>query len=99
MATTRITVLIVAGLVILTKVNLRRSEPLREASAIGSLRAIASAQVSYASMNGGYAASLKALATACPRMSQGFVSPDLAHDPTIKNGYEIRVRTEGAARP
>ena len=99
MATSRITVLIVAGLVIITKVNLRRSDGPGEASAIGSLRAIASAQVSYASMNGGYAASLTALAALCPRQSRGFLPPNLASDPAITNGYEIRVQTERGALP
>jgi hypothetical protein len=99
MATTRMTVLLVGGLVIATEANLRRSDGSGEASAIGSLRAIMSAQLAYMSANGGYAASLTALAAACLPGSHGFVSPDLARDPTIKNGYEIRVRSEGGARP
>jgi hypothetical protein len=99
MPTTRNTVLIVAALVVATRANLRRSEPLREASAIGSLRAITSGQVSYLQMNGGYAGSLEALAAPCPRGSHGFVSPNLATDPAITNGYEIRLQTEDGARP
>jgi hypothetical protein len=99
MPTTRMTVVVVAALVVATKANLRKSEPLREASAIGSLRAITSAQVSYASINRGYAASLKVLAAPCPRGSRGFVSPNLANDPAITNGYEIRLQTEAGTRP
>jgi hypothetical protein len=98
MATTRITVLIVAGLFIVAKVNLRRSDGPGEASAIGSLRAITSAQLAYVSANGGYAASLTALAAPCPRQSQGFLSPNLASDPAITSDYEIRVQTDGGAR-
>ena len=62
-----------------------------EASAIGSLRAIASAQASYSSggANGGYANLLATLALACPGSTQGFISPDLGTDPSTKSGYQI----------
>jgi type IV pilus assembly protein PilA len=65
-----------------------------EASAIGSLRAINSAESSYASNCGanGYAASLVALATAPTSSSASaatFISPDLATDPSIKAGYRV----------
>jgi type IV pilus assembly protein PilA len=62
-----------------------------EASAIGSLRAIASAEASYSSggANGGYAATLARLAQACPGGAQGFISPDLSTDPSTKAGYQI----------
>jgi hypothetical protein len=99
MATTRITVLVVAALVFVTTAHLGRGEPSGGAWAIGALRAITSAQAAYMSANGGYAPSLTALATACPQASHGFVSPDLADDPTIRMGYEIRVQTEDGARP
>ena len=62
-----------------------------EASAIGSMRAIDSAEVNYqgAAGGGGYAILLKTLATACPGGNQAFVSPDLKADPTTKSGYTV----------
>jgi type IV pilus assembly protein PilA len=62
-----------------------------ESSAIGSLRAINSAQASYSSAagNGGYAPDLPTLADSCPNSTQGFISPDLSVDPSIKSGYTI----------
>jgi type IV pilus assembly protein PilA len=61
-----------------------------EASAIGSLRAINSAEVAYSSAaaSGGYADTLVALADGCGT-GQGFISPDLSVDPSIKSGYTI----------
>ena len=62
-----------------------------EASAIGSMRAISSAESSYSggAANGGYAATLGRLVLACPGSSQGFISPDLSTDPSFKSGYQI----------
>jgi type IV pilus assembly protein PilA len=62
-----------------------------EASAIGSIRAINSAQASYSSSaaNGGYAISLVTLAAPCPGSTQGFISPDLALNPSLKSGYRV----------
>jgi type IV pilus assembly protein PilA len=62
-----------------------------ESSAIGSLRAINSAEAAYSSSagGGGYAVLLAVLSTACPGSSQGFISPDLAADPSTKSGYTI----------
>ncbi len=62
-----------------------------ESSAIGSLRAINSAEAAYSSSagGGGYAITLARLSTACPGSSQGFISPDLSADPSTKSGYEI----------
>jgi type IV pilus assembly protein PilA len=70
-----------------------------ESSAIGSLRAINSAEASYsaAAGNGGYAIDLAVLAAACPGSSQGFISPDLKVSPSIKSGYSIDLVTAGAA--
>ena len=61
-----------------------------EASAIGSLRAINSAEVAYSSAaaSGGYAIALVELAKGCGS-GQGFISPDLAKDPAIKSGYTV----------
>ena len=54
-----------------------------EASAIGSLRAINSAEAAYSNSTGGggYAILLADLSAACPGSSQGFISPDLKSDP------------------
>ena len=81
----------VAAVLALAQVRVDRSESGAQASAIGSLRAIASAQSTYAAGNGGYARSLAALSTPCPGQSAGFISPDFSNDPTVKSGYEIRL--------
>ena len=63
-----------------------------EASAIGSMRAIASAQTSYnfaAANSAGYAVKLADLVKFCPGGSQGFISPDLSTDPSTKSGYTV----------
>ena len=62
-----------------------------ESSAIGSLRAVNSAEAAYSASagGGGYAITLGVLSTPCPGSSQGFISPDLAADPSIKSGYTI----------
>jgi len=69
-----------------------------ESSAIGSLRAVNSAQASYASSAapGGYSVDLAVLVQACPGSSQGFISPDLGATSSIKSGYTITM-TNGAA--
>jgi type IV pilus assembly protein PilA len=61
-----------------------------ESSAIGSLRAINSAQVAYSSSaaSGGYAENLAALVVGC-NSGQGFISPDLSSDGVIKSGYAV----------
>ena len=62
-----------------------------EASAIGSLRAINSGEAAFSSScaSGGYAVTLVALSTAPTGSSQGFISPDLATDPSLKSGYSV----------
>ena len=69
-----------------------------ESSAIGSLRAVNSAQASYASSAapGGYSVDLAVLVNACPGSSQGFISPDLGATSSVKSGYTITM-TDGAA--
>jgi type IV pilus assembly protein PilA len=61
-----------------------------EASAIGSMRAINSAEAAYSSAGagGGFANTLAVLALACSGGSQGFISPDLT-DGVVKSGYTI----------
>ena len=69
-----------------------------ESSAIGSMRAINSAQASYSSSNGGgYAQSLTILGTACTGSTQGFISPDLgvASGTAQKSGYTVTMATGG----
>jgi len=68
-----------------------------ETAAIGSLRAITSAEASYASAagQGGNAITLPVLGTPCPGGNNGFISPDLGDatlpSPVPKSGYNILV--------
>ena len=70
-----------------------------ESSAIGSLRAINSAQASYSSAagSGGYAILLATLSAPCPNSAQGFISPDLSLDPSVKSGYEVTLEDGNGA--
>src|SRR5262249_10200492 len=70
-----------------------------EASAIGSMRAINSAESTYSSSCGGngYAQSLNDLAPAPPASTQGFISPDLASNGVIKSGYSVTVGPDTGA--
>jgi type IV pilus assembly protein PilA len=69
-----------------------------EASAIGSLRSIVSAEAAYAAAagSGGYAITLQTLSAACPGSAVGFISPELSRDPSVKSGYEIILGSAGA---
>jgi type IV pilus assembly protein PilA len=58
-----------------------------EASAIGSVRAIISAQADYNGLNRGYAIDLARLAALCPGMTVPFISPDLSANGIAKSGY------------
>jgi type IV pilus assembly protein PilA len=62
-----------------------------EASAISSMRAINSAEAAFSSAGTGgpYSVSLARLAAGCVAGSQGFVSPDIGTDPTVKSGYTL----------
>ena len=64
-----------------------------EASAIGSLRAINSAESTYSSSCGanGYATALVDLYTAPAGSTQGFISPDLSANGVTKSGYIVNV--------
>ena len=67
-----------------------------EASAIGSLRAINSAESTYSSSCGanGYATSLEDLATPPTGSAEGaaaFISPDLSTTGVVKSGYEVNL--------
>ena len=78
-----------------------------ESSAIGSLRAINTANASYSSAagQGGYSTDLKVLGAPCPGSAQGFISPDLGDpalpSPVVKSGYNVllAVSATGAAGP
>jgi type IV pilus assembly protein PilA len=72
-----------------------------EASAIGSLRAINSAQASYSSSCGsnGYAATLADLAKPPAGSNQGFVSPDLSANGVVKAGYFVNLTADAGAMP
>jgi len=64
-----------------------------EASAIGSMRAVNSAQSTYSSScaSGGYAQSLEDLAKAPGSGNAGFVSPDIKSNGVTKSGYVVNV--------
>ena len=65
-----------------------------EASAIGSLRAINSAQADYNGLNRGYADSLENLAATCaPAVTVPFISADLNATDVVKSGYIINLAT------
>ncbi|MGQ0734918.1 MAG: prepilin-type N-terminal cleavage/methylation domain-containing protein [Acidobacteriota bacterium] len=58
-----------------------------EASAVGSLRAIVSAQQDYNALNRGYATSLESLTALCPGAGTAFLSGDLDADGVAKSGF------------
>jgi type IV pilus assembly protein PilA len=62
-----------------------------EASAIGSTRAVVSAQLDYFALNRGYAVSLDTLATVCPGVTIPFISADLPSNGTTKSGYMFAI--------
>ena len=76
-----------------------------ESSAIGSLRAINTAEASYSSAagQGGYAVDLKILGAPCPGSAQGFISPDLGDpllpSPVVKSGYNVVLTNATAGQP
>jgi prepilin-type N-terminal cleavage/methylation domain-containing protein len=59
-----------------------------EASAIGSTRAVVSAEADYWGLNRGYSTTMVALGTSCIPGTAPFISPDLgSSDPVDKSGY------------
>ena len=73
-----------------------------ESSAIGSLRAINSAQISYSAScgQGGYATTLVILGTPCGGGTQGYISPDLGAAASVaKSGYTVTLAGAGVAGP
>jgi prepilin-type N-terminal cleavage/methylation domain-containing protein len=69
-----------------------------EASAIGSLRAINSAQAAFSSScaAGAYAIDLADLVKAPTGSSQGFISPDLNANGVSKSGYYVNIAKDGS---
>jgi prepilin-type N-terminal cleavage/methylation domain-containing protein len=65
----------------------------QEAGAIASLRAVSSAQATYAAScgAGGYATDLADLAKAPPMSTMAFISPDLSENGVSKSGYIFTV--------
>jgi hypothetical protein len=76
-----------------------RADRSNEASAIGSLRAINSAQAAFASScaAGGYVTDLADLNKKPGGSRQGFISPDLNHNDVVKSGYIVRVARDAAS--
>jgi prepilin-type N-terminal cleavage/methylation domain-containing protein len=96
-----ITVAIIGILASLTVPSLLRARiTANETAAIGSIRAINSAESGYAASaaGGNYAVQLSVLATPCPGSTVGFISPDLAGDPSAKSGYLVALAA-GTAVP
>jgi type IV pilus assembly protein PilA len=58
-----------------------------EASAIGSLRAIVTAEIDYNALNRGFAVNLSELSALCPGMRAPFISADLDTNGVTKNGF------------
>jgi prepilin-type N-terminal cleavage/methylation domain-containing protein len=89
---------IVAALSVPSLLRARMSA--NEAAAIGSLRAINSAEAAYSAgaASGGFASQLSVLVQACPASSTGFISPDLSTDPTTKSGF-VMTLAAGTAGP
>ncbi len=83
---------------------LRARQSGNEASAIGSVRAVNSAQVTYAAScgGGGYANNLADLAKKPSATSQAFISPDLdpgANPKVTKSGYDFELVAGATAKP
>ncbi len=70
-----------------------------EASAIGSLRTINSAESTYAAScgGGGFAVLFADLAKVPPNSTAAFISPDIAVDPSQKSGYIFTLGMDGSA--
>jgi prepilin-type N-terminal cleavage/methylation domain-containing protein len=68
-----------------------------EASAIGSLRAVNSGEASFSSScaQGGYAVSLADLFAPPTGTTQGYISPDLKLQPSVKSGYTVTLGQDG----
>jgi type IV pilus assembly protein PilA len=93
-------VAIIAIIVAIAAPSLKRARMAgNEASAIGSLRAIESAQSTYSSTCAlkGFAQSLEDLAKPPPGSTAGFISPDLPRNGVVKSGYYVNVVPDESA--
>jgi len=70
-----------------------------EASAIGSLRTIVSAQNDYEALNRGYADDLSSLSVSCPGSNIPFVSPQLNINGVVNAGYVFALAGGLGANP
>jgi type IV pilus assembly protein PilA len=72
-----------------------------EASAVASLRAINSAQITFASScaRSGYASKLEDLFKVPTDGGQGFISPDLNVNDVIKSGYRVQIEADAGGIP
>ena len=78
-----------AAIAVSSIINSRLSA--NEAAAIGSIRAIVSAEMDYGAMHRGCAVNLSELASLCPGMQVPFISPDLTVNGITKNGFTYSV--------
>jgi hypothetical protein len=93
-----VTIVVIEVLVLIFgQARTRKAESGNEASAIGSLRAVNSGEMAFASAHGGrYAFDLADLATPQPDNGRVRVSPDLSRNGVVKSGYVIRLERSGA---
>jgi type IV pilus assembly protein PilA len=70
-----------------------------EASAIGTMRAIVSAQADYMNANNGYATDLSALATPCPGSSVAWLGGDIDANGVTKSGYAFTIAVGAGGVP
>jgi type IV pilus assembly protein PilA len=70
---------------------LRARVSANEASAIGSMRAVISAQADYHAAVGGYADDLAKLAAVCPAVTRPFLATDLNVNGVVKSGYTFAI--------
>jgi type IV pilus assembly protein PilA len=94
-------VILIIGALLAIAIPLLRSARVagNETSAIGSLKAIVSAQASFSNFNGGFAANLEQLAARCPGMVVAFAPEDLNRTGATKSGYAMRVAAGAGAVP
>jgi type IV pilus assembly protein PilA len=80
---------------------LRARMTANEASAIASLRALNSAETTYATVagRGGFATQLAVLGNPCPGSLVPFISPELSTDPSLKSGYTIAIAAATGSTP
>jgi prepilin-type N-terminal cleavage/methylation domain-containing protein len=69
-----------------------------EASAIGSLRSVVSAEADYNGMNGGYAGTFPVLGAVCAAtgVAVPFISPEMAVAAPVKSGYTFALAASAA---